>query len=77
MSLSASLSGSPIKTFTRLAELEWIQRALCLSFKKAHSDGCVEEVWEAEEGGGIADGDHQEGGEEGHHGLGFISISRT
>ena len=38
--------------------------------KGAHSDGRVEEVWEAEEGGGVADGDHQEGGQEGHQGLG-------
>ena len=35
----------------------------------AHSDGRVEEVGEPEEGGGVADGDHQEGGQEGHHGL--------
>ena len=32
-------------------------------------DGCVEEVGEAEEGGGVADGDHEEGGQKGHQGL--------
>ena len=40
-----------------------------ISLYEAHCDGCVEEVREAKEGGGVADGDHQEGGEEGHQGL--------
>lgn len=36
---------------------------------QVHGDGRVEEVRQLEEGGGIADCDEQEGGEEGHEGL--------
>ena len=40
-------------------------------------DGCVEKVGEAEEGGGVADGDHQEGGQKGHQGLESVPHNMT
>ena len=36
---------------------------------KVHGDRRVEEVWQLEEGGGVADQDEKEGGKEGHEGL--------
>ena len=37
--------------------------------RQVHGDCRVEEVGQAEEGGGVADRDQHHGGEEGHHGL--------
>ena len=37
--------------------------------RQVHRDRRVEEVWQPEEGGGVADCDEEEGGEEGHEGL--------
>ena len=36
---------------------------------QVHRDRRVEEVWQLEEGGGVADQDEKEGGKEGHEGL--------
>ena len=37
--------------------------------RQVHGDCRVEEVGQAEEGGGVADRDQHHGGQEGHHGL--------